>query len=100
MLKIITHLPDFTHKLLESYLYNRTFAVRCNTTTSDAYITKAGVPQGSALGPTIFLLYTADIPTNEQLTTSTFADDTAMPRLRPSHITASKPPLRSREVAI
>jgi len=68
----------YTHKLLESYLYNRTFAVRCNTTTSDDYIIKAGVPQGSALGPTLFLLYTADIPTNEQLTTSTFADDTAI----------------------
>jgi len=77
MHKIITHLPGFNHKLLESYLYNRTFAVRCITTTSDDYIIKAGVPQGSALGPTLFLLYTADIPTNEQLTTSTFADDSA-----------------------
>jgi len=30
MHKIKTHLPDNTHKLLESYLYTRTFAVRCN----------------------------------------------------------------------
>jgi len=83
MHKIKTHLPDNTDKLLESFLYNRTFAVRCNTTTSDDYIIKAGDPQGSALGPTLFLLYTADIPTNEQLTTSTFADDTAfLSRLR------------------
>jgi len=28
MHKIKKHLPDYTHKLLESYLYNRTFAVR------------------------------------------------------------------------
>jgi len=76
--KIKTHLPDYTHKLLESYLYNRTFAVRCNTTKTDDFIIKAGVSQGSALGPTLFPLYTADIPTNEQLTTSTFADDTAI----------------------
>jgi len=72
------HLPDYTHKLLESDLYNRVFAVKCNETTSDDYIIDAGVPQGSALGPTLFLLYTADILTNEQLTTSTFADDTAI----------------------
>jgi len=78
MHKIKTHLPDYTHKLLESYLYNGTFAVRCNTTTSDDYIIKAGVSQRSPVGPTLFLLYTADIPTNEQLTTSTFADDTAI----------------------
>ncbi|KAH8304185.1 hypothetical protein KR059_003036, partial [Drosophila kikkawai] len=31
-----------------------------------------------ALGPTLFLLYTADIPTSDQLTLSTFADDTAI----------------------
>jgi len=50
---IKTHLLDYTHKLLESYLYNRVFAVRCNTKTSDDYIIEAGVPQGSALGPNL-----------------------------------------------
>jgi len=64
--------------LLESYVYNKIFAVRCNTTTSDDYIIEYRVPQGSALRYTPFLLYTADIPTNEQLTTSTFSDDTAI----------------------
>jgi len=77
MHKTKTHLPDYTHQLLESYLYNRVFAVRCNTKTSDDYIIEAGVPQGSALGPNLFVLYTADIPSNDQLTTSTFAEDTA-----------------------
>jgi hypothetical protein len=33
---------------------------------------KAGASQGSVLGPLIYLLYTADLPT------STFADDTAV----------------------
>ena len=30
------------------------------------------------LGPTIYLLYTADIPQSDQIITSTFADDTAL----------------------
>lgn len=78
MHKIKTHLPGYTHKLLESYLCNRAFAVRCNTTISDNHTIEAGVPQGSSLGPTLFVLYTADIPTSDRLTTSTFADDTAI----------------------
>ncbi|KAH8367005.1 hypothetical protein KR084_009613, partial [Drosophila pseudotakahashii] len=73
-----TLVPENTHKLLKSYLYHRVFGVRCNTTTSNEYNIEAGNLQGSALGPTLFVLYTADRPTNERLTTSTFADDTAI----------------------
>ncbi|KAH8366334.1 hypothetical protein KR093_004436, partial [Drosophila rubida] len=50
---------------------------KCNTAMSDEYIIRARVPQGSVLGPTLYLIYTADIPISRQLTTSTFADDTA-----------------------
>jgi len=78
MYKIKTMLPYNTHKLLESYLYERKFAVRCNTAISDDFTIGAGVPQGTVLGPTLYDLNTADIPTSTQLRTSTFADDTAI----------------------
>jgi hypothetical protein len=39
---------------------------------------EAGVPQGSVLGPILYLLFTHDIPTMDGVLTGTFADDTAI----------------------
>lgn len=43
---------------------------------SDLKEIKAGVPQGSVLGPSLYLLYTSDVPMASNNTIATFADGT------------------------
>lgn len=78
LLKIRQHFPIKLYKILKSYLENRTYRVKINSEISDRYQIGAGVPQGSVLGPTLYLLYTADIPTSSEIMTATYADDTAI----------------------
>lgn len=54
-----------------------TSVVYVGTESSDWNPIGAGVPQGSILGPSLYLLYTADIPVSENAITALFADDTA-----------------------
>jgi len=68
-----------TLALLNSYLSNRSFFVKINNSRSDESRTETGVPQGSKLGPTLFLILINSLP---RLITSCkimlYADDTVL----------------------
>ena len=49
-----------------------------NGTKSDLNKVKCGVPQGSTLGPLLFLIYANDLPCISNFTTKLFADDTVL----------------------
>ncbi|MXP61690.1 reverse transcriptase family protein [Pantoea sp. Taur] len=89
LFKLKTHLPLSLYLILRSYLSNRTFRVRCSSEYSSCYPIEAGVPQGSVLGPILYILYTADIPTTSDTFLATFADDTAILSSHPDPETAS-----------
>jgi hypothetical protein len=57
------------------FLSDRKFAVKVNGVLSDFFDVLSGVPQGSVLGPKLFLLYTADIPDLFLSPCAMFADD-------------------------
>ena len=50
------------YEWVASYLNNRTQKVIVNDTSSEATSIDIGVPQGSILGPTLFIIYVNDLP--------------------------------------
>ena len=65
-------------KWLTSYLTNRKQKVVINGNSSDIKDLQAGVPQGSVLGPLLFLLYINDFCKNVSSKDFMFADDTSL----------------------
>ena len=63
----------------QSYLSNRVQYVSINGSNSDHLVVKSGVPQGSILGPLLFLIYINDFPNSSNFFKfNLFADDSTL----------------------
>lgn len=78
LFKIKQNLPANFYILLRSYLQEHFFLVKQGDAISELAPIHAGVPQGSVLGPVLYLLYTSDLPKTNNVTIGTFADNTVL----------------------
>lgn len=70
---------DNAAKLINSYLSNRYQKVVIGGSSSSLCPIKSGVPQGSVLGPLLFVIYTADLLNQiEHASVQSYADDTQL----------------------
>ena len=70
--------------LISSFLSNRQLRVVLDGKSSQEYPVNAGVPQGSILGPTLFLLYINDLPDDVICDIAVYADDTTDSKCDPA----------------
>lgn len=77
--KLKSKLPTPHFLFSTSYVENRKFYVKINSSESSIHEVYAGVPQGSVLAPILYSVYTSDmpLPSGQHNITCTYADDTA-----------------------
>ena len=71
-------ISDSLLRLFNSFLSERFQRVVLNGQASEWRKVLAGVPQGSILGPLLFLIFINDIPANLECNVKIFADDTSL----------------------
>ena len=64
--------------IIKSFLSNRKIKVVLNGESSSEYAVNSGVPQGSVLGPILFLIFINDLPDDLMCRVGIFADDTTL----------------------
>ena len=69
-----------THKWINSWLSGRTQKVVLDGKASDPVPVLSGVPQGSVLGPILFLIFINNLPDNIRSSVRLFADDCVLYR--------------------
>ena len=69
-----------THKWISSWLSERSQKVVLDGQASDPVPVLSGVPQGSVLGPVLFLIFINDLPDNFRSSVRLFADDCVLYR--------------------
>ena len=62
-------------KWIQGFLTNRTIATKCDGATSSKRTLEEGLPQGSALSCTLFLVYINDLTKHLNVSKALFADD-------------------------
>ena len=67
--------------LISSFVSNSQLQVVLDRMSSQEYLGNAGVPQGSILDPTLFLLYINDLPDDVICNIAVYADDTILSTL-------------------
>jgi hypothetical protein len=90
LVKIKRTLPPSYFKLMKAYLHQRECEVKVADAVSKRFPIHTGVPQGSVLGPLLYILYTLDLPVSRELTVGTFADDTAIMAVHANPVSASR----------
>ena len=66
------------YNLIQSFLDKRHQRVFLNGQSSKCSLVETGVPQGSILGPLLFLVYINDLPQGLRCNAKLFADDTSV----------------------
>lgn len=78
LFKLTNNIPKSYVHLIASFLQDRSFYCSVNGVSSTEKPIKAGVPQGALYSPTLYSVFTQDIPKMEGIQLGIYADDTSI----------------------